>query len=88
MQDDAADEKAIHKIQACYTLESTVLEKVERIKYLGVRITNALKWNTHILNSCSKANRTLSFLKRNLYSCPQDAKEAAYNNKFIRECIT
>ena len=25
-----------------------------------------------------KANRTLGFLRRNLYSCPQEVKEAAY----------
>ena len=41
-------------------------------------ITNDLKWNTHIINICTKANRTLGFLRRNLYSCPQDVKEAAY----------
>ena len=27
----------------------------------------------------SKANRTLGFLRRNLFSCPQDVKEAAYS---------
>ena len=27
---------------------------------------------------CTKANRTLGFLRRNLFSCPQDVKEAAY----------
>ena len=51
---------------------------VESIKYLGVTITNDLKWNTHISNVCTKANRTLGFLRRNLYSCPPDVKEAAY----------
>ena len=29
-------------------------------------------------NHCTKANRTLGFLRRNLYSCPQEVKEAAY----------
>ena len=29
---------------------------------------------------CSKANRTLGFLRRNLFSCPQDVKEAAYKS--------
>ena len=58
--------KQSSKIQANYTLEGTVLENVESIKYLGVTITNDLKWNT------------LGFLWRNLYSCPPDVKEAAY----------
>ena len=42
--------KRSSKIQANYTLEGTVLENVESIKYLGVTITNDLKWNTHISN--------------------------------------
>ena len=29
---------------------------------------------------CSKANRTLGFLRQNLFSCPQDVKEAAYKS--------
>ena len=29
---------------------------------------------------CSKDNRTLGFLRRNLFSCPQDVKEAAYKS--------
>ena len=70
--------KRSSKIQANYTLEGTVLENVESIKYLGVTITNDLKWNTHISNVYTKANRTLGFLRRNLYSCPPDVKEAAY----------
>ena len=27
---------------------------------------------------CTKANRTLGFLRQYLYECPQDVKEAAY----------
>ena len=53
-------------------------ENVDNIKYLGVTITNNLKWNTHISNICNKANRTLGFLRRTLISCPQNVKEAAY----------
>ena len=29
-------------------------------------------------NACTKANRTLDFLRHNLSSCPQDVKETAY----------
>ena len=45
-----------NEIQASYILEGTVLENVESIKYLRVTITNDLKWNTHIINICTKAN--------------------------------
>ena len=66
------------KIHASYTLEGTDLENVESIKYLGVTITSDFRWNTHVSNVCTGANRTLGFLRRNLYSCPQEVKEAAY----------
>ena len=70
--------KRIKKIHASYTLEGTDLENVESIKYLGVTITSDLRWNTHVSNVCTKDNRTLRFLRRNLYSFPQEVKEAAY----------
>ena len=70
--------KLTNNIKASYTLKGTVLENVESIKYLDVTITSDFKWNTHIINVCTKANRTLGLLRRNLYSCPQDVKEAAY----------
>ena len=65
-------------MDASYTLEGTDLENVESIKYLRVTITSDLRWNTHVSNVCTKANRTLGFLRRNLHSCPQEVKEAAY----------
>ena len=67
-----------------YTLEGTDLENVESIKYLGVTIISDLKWNSHIRNVCSKANRTLGLLRRNLFSCPQDVQEAAYKSMVRR----
>ena len=70
--------KRIKMIHASYTLEGINLEKVESTKYLGVTITNDLRWNTHVSNVSTKANRMLGFLRRNLHSCPQEVKEAAY----------
>ena len=70
--------KRIKKINASYYLEGAVLDNVEDIKYLGITITNNLKWNTHVSNICTKANRTLGFLRRNLSACPQDVKESVY----------
>ena len=65
-------------IRALYTLEGTDLENIESIKYLGATITSDLRWNTHVSNVCTKANRTLGFLRINLYSCPQEVKEVGY----------
>ena len=76
IQYDAADKKTDQEdpyfiyIRGNWTCES--------IKYLGVTITNDLRWNTHLSNVCTKANKTLGFLRRNLYSCPQEVKEAVY----------
>ena len=67
--------KRINKIEASYTLEGTALENVDSIKYLGVTITNDLKWNTHINNICTKANRTLGFLRRNYFLAPKMLKK-------------
>ena len=78
--------KRIKKIHASYTLEGTVLENVESFKYLGVTITNDLRWNTHVSNICTKANQTIGFLRRNLYACPQEVKEAAYKG-FVRPVL-
>ena len=70
--------KRIKKINAVYSLEGTVLENVDNIKYLGMTISKDLKWNTYVSNIYTKANRTLGFLRRNPSSCPQDVKETAY----------
>ena len=78
--------RRIKRIHASYTLEGTVLENVESIKYFGVTITNDLRWNTHVSHICTKANRTLGFLRRDLYACPQEVKEVAYNG-LVRQVL-
>ena len=52
--------------------------KCRKYQASWVTITNDLRWNTHVSNICTKAKRTLGFLRRNLYACPQEVKEAAY----------
>ena len=61
--------KLIKKINASYHLAGTVFDNLENIKYIAVTITNDLKWNTHVSNICTKANRTVGFLRRNLPAC-------------------
>ena len=70
--------KRIKKINASYSSEETVLDNVEQIMYLGITVTNDLKWNTHVSNICTKAKWNHGFLKRNLAACPRDVKESAY----------
>ena len=45
------------------------------------------QYGTHS-NTCTKANRTLGFLRRNLAACPRDVKELAYKRlvRPILEC--
>ena len=69
MQHNVDYKETDKKINASYSSEGSVLENVKKIKYLGVPITNALKWNTHVSNICTKADRTLGFLRRNLAAC-------------------
>ncbi len=49
-----------------YTLHGKVLRCVIYARYLAVKLSHDLKWNSHISNVTAKANRTLGFLKRNL----------------------
>ena len=63
---------------------------MDNSKYLGVTISKGLKWNAHVSNVCTKANRTLGFLRRNLLSYPRDVKEMAYKGlvRPILECAS
>ena len=59
MQYDAADKKTDQEDPCFIYLRGTDLENVESIKYLRVTITSDLRWNTHVSNVCTKANKTL-----------------------------
>ena len=54
-----------------YKLTGTELEFLEKIKYLGVTITNDLHWGKHIDEICNKGFQTLGLLRRNISACPQ-----------------
>ena len=72
------------KKNASYTLDGTVLDNIEKIKYIGITITNDLKWNTHISNICTTAKRTLGFLRCKMAACPRDIKDSAYKGLVIK----
>ena len=49
-----------------FTLDNHILEKVNNNPYLGVLISDDLKWATHINKICNRANSTLAFLDLHL----------------------
>jgi len=56
-------------------MDATVTEA----KYLGVLLDSKLSFKHHIDATCQKANRALSFIRRNLKSCNKQLKLDAYN---------
>ena len=80
MQYNADKKEMGKKTNASCTLERTVLENAEKIKYLGITITNDLKWNTYCSSICTKTFKALGFRRRNLVACLQDVKESAYKD--------
>ena len=56
------------------------MESVDKAKYLGVTISEDLKWESHINNICGKANKTLGFLRHNLNISSTSVKEQAYKS--------
>ena len=65
-------------VQKFYELDSCILKEVESNPYLGLLISNDLKWSTHIDAISKKASSTLGFCQRNLKKCPQECKKTAY----------
>ena len=45
---------------------------------MGVILNEKLSWNEHVDATTKKANNSLSFLRRNISSCPQDTKAQCY----------
>ena len=65
-------------VESNYVLMGKVLDSVTHHPYLGVELSSNLDWGQHVNNKVMKANRSLGFLRRNLSSCPEGVKEAAY----------
>ena len=61
-----------------YQLDGHIIQQVPDNPYLGVTLSDNMKWNTHISRVSKKANSTLGFLKRNLKNCPQHSRRTPY----------
>ena len=64
--------------QLISSLNNHILKQVEENPYLGLTLTENLKWSSHITKITKKAYSTIGFLGRNLKSCPQDCRKSAY----------
>jgi len=60
-----------------YELNNHILQQVQSNPYLGLEISNDLKWSLHINNVTNKANATLGFLRRNLRKVPENCRKTA-----------
>ena len=78
--------RSFNPIINSYHLHNHTLDSVSFAKYLGITMSKNFSWDTHIDNICSKANKTLDFLRRNLKIGSSKVKETAYKT-FVRPIL-
>ena len=54
-----------------YYIDGQKLSPVKNHPYLGVMLSNDLRWNSHVDNIVVKANKSLGFVRGNLYTCSE-----------------
>ena len=72
----------------CYIMFTAIEKKIYEIfindmflqcyPYLGLTLTENLKWSSHITKITKKATTTLNFLRRNLKNFPTECRKTAY----------
>ena len=71
-------EQGSHCYYNHYPLNNHILEQVNENPYLGLNISDNLKWSSQVNKVCNKANSMLGFIRRNLKHCNKKFKETAY----------
>ena len=61
-----------------YTLNSHTLERVHHHSYLGVFLSEDLKWASHVAHVTSSANQTLGVIRRNFRTASVECKSQLY----------
>ena len=61
-----------------YSLDNHILDQVQDNPYLGITLSENLKWTTHINKIPNRSNSILGFIRRNLKHCTRSLKETAY----------
>ena len=69
-----------------YTIHNQKLNVKTEAKYLGVTISSDLSWSRQADHVTKKANSSIGFLKKNMRSAPQAAKDTAYKT-FVRPIV-
>ena len=69
-----------------YKLRDHALTSTQEATYLGVAITDDLRWDAQVKKVVSKANKALGFLRRNLRVASRKLKELAYFT-LVRPCV-
>jgi hypothetical protein len=66
------------KFNYMYVLHDHPLESLEEAKYLNITIRQDSKWKGYVINVCTKVNKTLGLLIRNLNISLASVKEKVY----------
>ena len=53
-----------HPAIQSYTLDELELQRVNEQKDLGILTTSSMHWSNHVITACSRANRTLGYIRR------------------------
>lgn len=61
-----------------YKINNIEVSRTTSYKYLGVIIDSKLSWSSHITSICSKASKTLGYLRRNLHYSTLSIRRLAY----------
>ncbi|CAH1265924.1 DCLRE1B [Branchiostoma lanceolatum] len=67
-----------HPTLTQYSLCGEALTGVKSHPYIGVQLSDDLRWDTHINHATSKAGRVLGVIRRNLTHCPSRVKATCY----------
>ena len=72
------NKKSANIITHDYILHGQTLSVVSEVKYLGLTLSDDLKWDKHIGKAISKANSTLAVLRRNVRVSSKTVKATAF----------
>ena len=75
---DKLQSSSLCKSSHFYSLDNHILKQVQESAYLGLTLSEDLKWGPHIPKITKKANSTMAFLRRNFKMCPQTCRKSAY----------